>query len=97
MLINDIFVEQPLSTSRPCRHNGLAGIKVSACMAHPPVIQPGPADGQAVWLTHTKEQHSKSNLKVGASLRAWIQCQLSQIEQEDKPSSCESIHLASFI
>lgn len=46
-LIHDIFVEQPLSTSTPCRQNSLAGI---TCMAHPPVTQPGPADGLAIWL-----------------------------------------------
>ena len=94
-LRNDMFVEQPLSTSPPCRQMAWQGSRVSACMVHPPVIQP--ADAQAIWLIHTKEQHSKSSLKVGASLRVWIHCQLSQIEQEDKPSSCESIHLASFI
>lgn len=48
--IQDIFVEQPLSTSTPCRQNSLAGIRVSTCMAHPPVTQPGPADGLATWL-----------------------------------------------
>lgn len=89
-------VEPPLSTSPPCRQNGLAGISVH--MHGTPTCHSAWPDAWAGHLANTHKRVAlQSDLKVGASLRVWIQCQLSQIEQEDEPSSCESIHLASLI
>lgn len=59
-LMNDPL-ENDLSAFTSLEANQLAGTRVSACMTHPPVTQPGLADGQAIWQIHTKDDSPKQS------------------------------------